>query len=144
MGKAADVACGASERHISDPRFVPGSFFNPDDSVQIRYEMLRRVENGESTIKDATEMYGYSRQAYYDYRRAFGEGGILALSTKKAGPKGPRKMTDEVKKFFADYLLAHPRATGAELSRELKASTGVEICASTASQYKAALRKGSH
>lgn len=144
MEETAGVARGASRRRISDPRFISGSFFNPDDSVQVRYEMLRRVENGESTVKDATAMYGYSRQAYYDFREAFGKGGMIALAAKKAGPKGPRKMTDEVKKFFTDYLLVHPRATGAELCRELKASTGVELSASTASQYKIQLRKGSH
>jgi len=63
------------------------SFFDARDIVQVKYEMLRRVANGES-IDDAIRAFGFSsRQSFYRARVAFQQNGLAGLVPAKRGPR---------------------------------------------------------
>ena len=64
---------------------------NPDDDIQVRYEMLRAVESGQMNISEACENFGFSRETYYKYLKAYKESGIAGLITEHRGPRGHRK-----------------------------------------------------
>src|SRR6266700_5516048 len=43
---AASRTLNPRPEKVTDPAFAPGSFFDPADLVQVKYEMVRRAETG--------------------------------------------------------------------------------------------------
>lgn len=75
-------------------------FFDKNDIVQTRYEMLRSVKKDGYSINIASEMFGVSRISFYKTNKSFEEKGIIGLLPIKKGPKSPHKLTDEVLNFI--------------------------------------------
>jgi len=50
---------------VRNERFLNDAFFDPDDLVQVRYEMLRSVRSGELPATVAALAFGVSRATYY-------------------------------------------------------------------------------
>jgi DNA-binding winged helix-turn-helix (wHTH) protein len=76
---------------VLDEQFVTGgSFFDARDIVQVKYEMLRRVANGQS-IDEAIRAFGFpSRQSFYRARIAFEQKGLVGLMATKRGARSGR------------------------------------------------------
>ena len=53
-------------------------FFDADDRLQVRYEMLRAPAQGEMTVADACRAFGVSRQTFYVLRHALKPAAWLA------------------------------------------------------------------
>ena len=51
-------------------------FFDAEDRLQVRYEMLRAPAQGDMTVAEACRVFGVSRQTFYTLRRAFEARGI--------------------------------------------------------------------
>jgi DNA-binding response OmpR family regulator len=77
---------------VLDEQFASGgSFFDARDIVQVKYEMLRRVANGQS-IDEAIRAFGFSsRQSFYRARAAFQQKGLAGLMPAKRGPKSTER-----------------------------------------------------
>jgi transposase len=80
---------------VVDAALCASTFCDARDLVQVKYEMVRRVRIEGVPIAQAASAFGFSRQAYYQ-AAALDAGGPAALIPGKPGPKGPRKLTDEV------------------------------------------------
>ncbi len=106
----------ASER-VADPKFRTGAFFDPRDLVQVRYEMLRRVRVDDVPAKQAAAEYGVSRPTYYEASANFEAAGIAGLSPKKRGPRGPHKLTGELRAFVLGRIAPHGPLRARELAR---------------------------
>ena len=67
------------------------------DDAQIRYEAIRAVETKQMTVTEACETFGFSRETYYKYKRAYDADGIAGLIMEHKGPWGHRSSdeTDE-------------------------------------------------
>ena len=92
-------AVGATHPHpdgVSDALFLDSAFFDPNDLVQVKYEMLRSVQTGTHRVVQAARAFGLSRPAFYVAQAAFAREGLPGLLPHKRGPKGPHKLTDEV------------------------------------------------
>src|SRR5215469_10024487 len=51
---------------VRDPLFTSGSpFFDPRDLVQVKYELLRRVQVEGDSVTHATAQFALSRQTFY-------------------------------------------------------------------------------
>jgi len=87
---------------VDDPLFSQYDFFDPQDIIQVKYEMLRRVKNDGWTISKAAKSFGFSRPSFYFARKDFEEKGMLGLLPGTTGPKSPHKLTDQV----LNYILA--------------------------------------
>ena len=73
---------------VSDELFASGSFFDPCDIVQVKYEMLRRVAKDGVSIGDAIRAFGFSsRQSFYSARDAFEQSGMEGLVPVRRGSK---------------------------------------------------------
>ncbi len=62
-------AHGAAHPHpqtVADPLFHDSAFFDPNDLVQVKYEMLRSVEKDGRAVAEAAEAFGLSRPVYYE------------------------------------------------------------------------------
>ncbi len=80
---------GALNRHadqITDSLFGAHEFFDARDLVQVKYEMLRRVEIDAQPITPTAAAFRLSRPSFYQAQRAFQQRGLAGLLPKKRGP----------------------------------------------------------
>jgi transposase len=112
-GKTAALrAEGALHPHpeaVQDPLFDQHPFFDRRDAVQVKYEMLRRVEIDGAPIATTAEAFGFSRPTFYQAQAAFAQAGLPGLLPQKRGPRGPHKLRADVLAF----VLAERAAEGA-------------------------------
>jgi transposase len=100
-------AQGAAHPHapaVTDPHFRDSAFFDPNDLVQVKYEMLRSVEKDGRAVVEAAESFGLSRPVYYVTRDLFNREGLPGLLPRKRGPKGAHKLTDEALEILAQAV----------------------------------------
>jgi transposase len=94
---------GALNTHaVRDELFLRGEFFDPRDLVQVKYEMLRKVEKEGASVTEAAAGFGFSRLSFYKVREAFSREGIGGLLPRKRGPRGAHKLTEEVLAFVEE------------------------------------------
>ncbi len=96
-------ADGALNRHadqITDPVFGTHEFFDARDLVQVKYEMLRRVEIDAQPVTPTAAAFRLSRPSFYQAQRAFQQRGLAGLLPKKRGPHGGHKLTAEIVTFL--------------------------------------------
>jgi hypothetical protein len=51
---------------VTDPLFVGPGFFDARDLVQVKYEMLRRVQADGQSVRAAALAFGFSRPSFYN------------------------------------------------------------------------------
>src|SRR5919198_2468037 len=61
---------------VSHPLFQNSDFFDPDDLLQVKYEMLRQVHVDRESISEAARAFGFSRPSFYQAQSAFREDGV--------------------------------------------------------------------
>lgn len=104
-------------RKVTDPLFAADSFFDPRDLVQVKYEMLRRVQSEDHSVTGAAMAFGFSRPSFYQALSAFEEGGLAGLVPHKRGPKQAHKLTDEILAFVVAARQKEPHLPTVELVR---------------------------
>ena len=72
-----------SHAQVNDLLFLDYEFFCPYDLIQVKYEMVRRVENDEWTVSRAAETYGFSRVSFYESQKASEREGLAGLIPRK-------------------------------------------------------------
>jgi hypothetical protein len=105
---------------VRDETFAAEDFFDARDAVQVKYEMVRRVQLDGESVTAAAAAFGYSRPAYYQAATALAASGLEGLVPAKPGPRGGHKLTDEILAWAQQRLAADcrqlvktdPQATG--------------------------------
>jgi len=111
---------------VTDSLFRDSAFFDPNDLVQVKYEMLRSVEKDGRAVVDAAETFGLSRPVYYVTQELFNREGLPGLLPRKRGPKRPHKLTEEVLAVLAQAVREAERMpSGAELAVHLAERCGI-------------------
>ena len=90
---------GALHSHherVRDPQFRESEFYDPHDLVQVKYEMLRRVQVDDQPVTETCSTFGLSRPVFYKSQQALAKEGLAGLVPKKRGPRGAHKLTREV------------------------------------------------
>ena len=122
-------AQGAAHPHaqaVTEPLFRDSAFFDPNDLVQAKYEMLRSVERDGRAVVEAAEAFGLSRPVYYVARELFKREGLPGLLPRKRGPKQPHKLTEEALAVLAQAVRETDRMpSGTELAALLAERCGV-------------------
>ena len=85
---------------VQDRLFQSHTFFDPDDALQVKYEMLRRIAKDGCSVTQAAKDFGCSRRHFYALQTQFGEHGFQGFVPKKRGPKGAHKLADDVVDFL--------------------------------------------
>jgi transposase len=123
-------AAGALHPHpqaVTDPLFRDSTFFDPNDLVQVKYEMLRSVQQEGRRVVEAAEAYGFSRPVFYVTQDLFNREGLPGLLPRKRGPKRPHKLTDEALAVLATAVREEGRMpSGEELAALLAERCGVQ------------------
>src|SRR3990170_1665623 len=116
-------ALNPSPERVTDDRFRGGGFFDPRDIVQVKYEMVRRVQDG-SSVSRAAAAYGLSRPTFYQAQEALVSDGLAGLVPRRTGPKGGHKLTDEVMRFVGQVRATSPGASSKELACQVSEHFG--------------------
>jgi len=128
--RQALIAEGATHPHpqaVTDPLFHDSAFFDPDDLMQVKYEMLRSVQKEGRAVVEAAQAFGLSRPVFYVTQELFQREGLPGLLPRKRGPKGPHKLTDEALGILVQAIQEAGRMlTGEELAALLVQRCGIE------------------
>ena len=114
-------------KDVQDELFLQNEFFDPRDLVQVKYEMLRRVETDGQSVTEAAARFGFSRPSFYQALCAFEQQGLVGLVPHKRGPKQAHKLTDEVMAFIAEKRQEDPSLRSAELVRLVREHFGTTV-----------------
>jgi transposase len=105
---------------VRDELFASGDFFDSRDLVQVKYEMLRRVQEDGQPISEAAAKFGFSRPSFYQAQTAFQASGLSGLVPHKRGPKEAHKLTAEVIEFVQQARQQDPSLRSTDLASRVK------------------------
>ena len=104
---------------VRDPLFDEDPFFDPEDLVQVKYEMLRHARVDGASVSAAAKLYGFSRPAFYEAHRRFESQGLPGLLAMRPGPKAAHKLSEEVMDFVEAILEQEPQTSTGELVQRI-------------------------
>ena len=110
---AASGTLNPAPEKVHDSLFQSHTFFDPQDAIQVKYEMLRRVEKDGRSVTQAARDFGFSRRHFYDLQQQFAEHGFEAFVPKQRGPKGAinlpmRLWTSSIRRVKPPLVLRPP------------------------------------
>jgi transposase len=112
---------------VSDPAFRTHPFFDARDLVQVKYEMLRRVQVDGQSVTQTTSSFGFSRPVFYAAQAALARGGLPALVPQRPGPRRRHKLHPEILQFLQQVRIDEPSARFGELAERVEARFGVRL-----------------
>jgi transposase len=112
---------------VRDEEFGSSEFFDPRDLVQVKYEMVRRVETGGAAVAHAAAAFGFSRPSYYEAAAALERGGLPGLVPARPGPRRAHKLTEEIVAFARAARGEDPSVRSADLAAAIAQRFGVIV-----------------
>jgi transposase len=112
---------------VTDELFRTNDFFDARDLVQVKYEMLRRVQNEGQPVSRSAAAFGFSRPSFYQAQAAFQQGGLPALMPHKRGPREAHKLTAEVLAFVRQARQEDSSLRPADLAASVRDRYGITI-----------------
>jgi hypothetical protein len=112
---------------VQHPLFRDSSFFDPDDLLQVKYEMLRQVRVDKRPISQAAHDIGFSRPSFYQANTAFEQAGLSGLVHLKRGPRSGHKLTPEVMELIRATQMADPSLSFVQLAALVKTNFNIQV-----------------
>ena len=107
--------------------FRDSDFFDPDDLLQVKYEMLRQVHVDNRSISQAAHDFGFSRPSFYQLKTAFEQVGLSGLVPVKRGPRSGHKLTPEVMEFIRTARMADPSLSFVQLAALVNTEFNIQV-----------------
>ena len=114
-------------KDVRDELFLQDEFFDARDVVQVKYEMLRRVQAEARSVTEAAASFGFSRPSFYQALSAFEQDGLAGLVPHKRGPKQAHKLTDEVLTFINEARQQEPSIRLPDLAKLIEERFGTNV-----------------
>jgi len=112
---------------VRHPLFQQSDFFDPNDLVQVKYEMLRQVHVDKRAVSRTAKEFGFSRPSFYQAEFAFEQGGLSGLLPQKRGPRNGHKLTAEVMEFVGEQRTVEPSLSFAQLAERVQHNFHVKV-----------------
>ena len=112
---------------VAHPLFQNSDFFDPDDLLQVKYEMLRQVHVDRESISEAARAFGFSRPSFYQAQSAFQQDGVFGLLPHKRGPQSGHKLTSEVMDFVLQQRSEDPALTPDQLAQAIQKRFRIQV-----------------
>jgi len=112
---------------VRDEAFRESAFLDARDLVQVKYEMVRRVEVEGSAVKATARSFGFSRQSYYTAAAALASGGLPALVPAKPGPRRAHKLSEQVLDHLDSLRSADPTLRTGQLAQAVADRFGITV-----------------
>ncbi|MGD0310612.1 MAG: helix-turn-helix domain containing protein [Acidobacteriota bacterium] len=100
---------------VADPLFATSDFFDARDLVQVKYEMVRRVQVDHRPVRSSAPAFGFSRPSFYQAQARLESGGLAALVPQKPGPRRRHKLDAEVMTFLQKLRSEDPSLRPSDL-----------------------------
>lgn len=107
--------------------FRDNEFFDPEDMIQVKYEMLRQVHVDNRPVSHAAHDFGFSRPSFYQAKGSFEQAGLSGLVPLKRGPRSGHKLTPELMEFVRAKRVSDPSLSFVQLAALVKTDFNVEI-----------------
>jgi len=107
--------------------FKKAGFFDARDLLQVKYEMVRKIEVEKKPIRQAARQFGFSRPSAYKALDSFQKTGVTGLLRTKPGPRRAHKLNDTVIKFIEAHRSTCPSLTLSALVDRIKNELGVVV-----------------
>jgi len=112
---------------VTDPLFQQSDFFDADDLLQVKYEMLRRVRIDQKPVSQAAAAFGFSRPTYYQAELDFQQQGLFGLLPEKRGPRRAHKLTPQVLEYVRQIRSEQPSLGMAQVGEAILERFGVTV-----------------
>jgi len=112
---------------VTHPLFQNSDFFDSDDLLQVKYEMLRQVHVDQQSVSEAAHDFGFSRPSFYQAQAALQQDGVFGLLPHKRGPQGGHKLTSEVMDFVLQQRSEDPALTPEQLAQAIQQRFRVQV-----------------
>jgi transposase len=112
---------------VRDEAFAGSEFLDARDLVQVKYEMVRRVEVEGWAVTRAARAFGFSRPSFYATARVLAERGLGGLVPRRPGPRRAHKLSAEVLTFARETLAADPALRPSDLVAVLAERFGIAV-----------------
>ena len=112
---------------VVDDEFASSAFFDPRDLVQVKYEMVRRVQLEGAPVASTARAFGFSRPSLYDAAAAVEAEGLAGLVPQRPGPRRAHKLTGEVVAFVEQQLAVDASLKPRELVEAIEARFGIRV-----------------
>jgi transposase len=117
----------ASSEKVNDPLFLKEVFFDPNDIVQVKYELLRRVQVEGMSVTESVKNFGFSRLSFYRILVMFEKLGLCGLIPQKRGPKEAHKITANILTFMERMIQSTPSIKSNELKKSIQEKFGLSV-----------------
>ncbi len=84
---AASGTLNPTPEKVQDHLFQSYAFFDPDDALQVKYEMLRRVDRDGRSVTQAAKDFGFSRRHFYACNTSLPRRASRGSYQKNAAPR---------------------------------------------------------
>ncbi len=113
---------------VRDPAFTSGNpFFDRDDLVQVKYEMLRRVRQEGQRVSQSAAAFGFSRPSFYEAKAVFAEGGLPGLIPQRPGPRRAHKLSQAVVDALERALAEEGSLNSTRLAQLVQEEFGLSV-----------------
>ena len=112
---------------VRDELFVNHEFFDARDLMQVKYEMVRRVQADGASVSDAAAAFGFSRPSFYQAQELLRLHGLAGLLPKKRGPRSAHKLSVEVVEYVAQVRAEATGITSRELAARVERRFGIRV-----------------
>jgi hypothetical protein len=112
---------------VADPLFSTSAFFDARDLVQVKYEMVRRVQADRQPVGSSATAFGFSRPSFYQAQARLESGGLAALSPQKPGPRRRHKLNSEIMTFLQKLLSEDPSLKPIDLGQRILIRFGCKV-----------------
>jgi len=123
----ADGTLNRRAAQVTDLVFQAHDFFDARDVVQVKYEMLRRVEIEAQPVAPTAVAFHFSRPSFYQAQRAFQQRGLAGLLPQKRGPRGGHKVTADILAFVQQRRAEDPALRPPALVQQIAERFGITV-----------------
>ena len=121
------IALNRRPEGVKDELFAEYEFFDSHDTIQVKYEMLRRVQKDGWSVSQAAKIFGFSRNAFYQARIAFKQAGIAGLFRDRPGPRHAHKLSENVMDYVKKCLEANSSLSTLDLRQLIMEKFGISV-----------------
>lgn len=107
--------------------FQSGGFFDANDLLQVKYEMLRHARQDGVTKAAAASLFGLSRPTFYQAEAAFERDGVAGLLPQPRGPKSAHKLTAEVMGVIESHHSPGAPLQAREMAKVVFSQLGLKV-----------------
>jgi hypothetical protein len=112
---------------VTDALFQTSDFFDADDLVQVKYEMLRCVRVDKQSVSQSASAFGFSRPTYYQAEEDFQRDGLFGLLPEKRGPRQGHKLTPDILSFAGQLRATDPSLSALGLAAAIRERFSITV-----------------